>query len=334
MSETPNDGWQPAPAAAGKKYKDDPQWDKKLITELATASLKEQRKARRWSIFFRSLGFIYLGVVLFGGMSAGWFKGDGVADADGFTAVVDLDGVIAADQNASAEAIIDGLNAAFDSEGARAVMLRINSPGGSPVESGRIYDEMRRLREAHPEIPLYAVIGDTCASGGYYVASAADRIFADKASLVGSIGVRMDSFGFTGAMDKLGVERRLITAGENKGLLDPFSPVNEKQVEHLRGMLATVHQQFIHAVKEGRGERLSDDPAIYSGLVWSGENAVELGLIDELASDRQVARDVVGAEKMVNFTPQGDLLTRLSENLGASIASHLRLSESFSGMLR
>lgn len=326
MTDEQKDPWQ----AAGTTPKDttgkSPGWEQKVITDLATASLKEQRKARRWSIFFRSLGFLYLGVVLFGSMSAGLFSGDEGSGPGGHTAVVDLEGMIAADQNASSELIIDGLNAAFDSEGAKAVVLRINSPGGSPVESGRIYDEMMRLREANPDVPLYAVIGDTCASGGYYIAAAAERIYADKASLVGSIGVRMDSFGFTGAMDKLGVERRLITAGDNKGLLDPFSPMREEQADHLRGMLTTVHQQFIDAVVGGRGERLSDDPTIFSGLVWSGEEAVNLGLVDALASDRQVARDIVGAEKIVNYTPKGDLLSRLSNNIGASIAHHLELS--------
>lgn len=332
MTDEQKEAWRAAGTPAEKPTGNKPGWEQKVLEELATAALKEQRKSRRWSIFFRSLGFIYLGVVLFGGMSAGLFSGAS-EEAGGHTAVVDLEGMIAADQSASSALIIEGLNAAFASKSAEAVVLRINSPGGSPVESGRIYDEMMRLREANPDVPLYAVIGDTCASGGYYIAAAAERIYADKASLVGSIGVRMDSFGFTGAMDKLGVERRLITAGNNKGLLDPFSPMNESQADHLRSMLSTVHQQFIDAVKGGRGERLSDDSTIFSGLVWSGEDALALGLVDALASDREVARDVVGADRIVNYTPQGDLLSRISNNIGASVAHHLTLGlQSLNGL--
>ena len=332
MTDEQKEAWRAAGTAAEKPTGNKPGWEQKVLEELATAALKEQRKSRRWSIFFRSLGFIYLGIVLFGGMSAGLFSGES-GESGGHTAVVDLEGMIAADQSASSALIIEGLNAAFDSNSAEAVVLRINSPGGSPVESGRIYDEMIRLREANPDVPLYAVIGDTCASGGYYIAAAAERIYADKASLVGSIGVRMDSFGFTDAMDKLGVERRLITAGDNKGLLDPFSPMNEGQAEHLRSMLSTVHQQFIDAVKGGRGDRLADDSAIFSGLVWSGEDALALGLVDALASDREVARDVVGADNIVNYTPQGDLFSRISNNIGASVAHHLTLGlQSLNGM--
>lgn len=297
----------------------DPDWDKKLITELATASLKEQRKSRRWGIFFKMLGFAYFTVILFGAYSSELFQGDG--ETEDHTAVVDVYGVIAADQPASADVVIKGLRDAFESDTAKAVILRINSPGGSPVQSGVIYDEIIRLREKHSDKPLYATIEDTCASGGYYIASAAEKIFADKASLVGSIGVRMDGFGFVDAIGKLGVERRLLTSGENKALLDPFTPINEGQVEHIKVMMDDIHQQFIDAVKSGRGDRLKDSPEVFSGLIWSGEQAVEMGLVDALGSDRSVARDIVNTKKMVNYTPQEDLLSRLAGKLGASISA-------------
>lgn len=297
----------------------DPDWDKKLITELATASLKEQRKSRRWGIFFKLLGFAYFAVILFGAYSSKLFQIDG--ETQSHTAVVDVYGVIAADQPASADVVIKGLRDAFESETAKAVLLRINSPGGSPVQSGVIYDEIIRLREKYSDTPLYAVIEDTCASGGYYIASAAEKIYADKASLVGSIGVRMDGFGFVDAMEKLGVERRLLTSGENKALLDPFTPLNEGQVEHVKIMMNDIHQQFISAVKSGRGDRLKDSPELFSGLIWSGEQAVEMGLIDALGSDRSVAREIVKAKKMINYTPQEDLLSRLAGKVGASISA-------------
>ncbi len=296
--------------------KSDPDWDKKLITELATAALKEQRKSRRWGLFFRILGFAYLTILLFGVFRENLFSLDD--DSKVHTAVVDVQGVIAKDQQASASNIIKGLQDAFNDEQTQAVLLRINSPGGSPVQSGVIYDEILRLREKYPDTPLYAVIEDTCASGGYYIASAAEKIYADKASLVGSIGVRMDGFGFVEAMQKVGVERRLLTAGENKALLDPFSPLKEGQIEHLATMLDNIHQQFINAVKAGRGDRLESIPELYSGLVWSGEQALELGLIDALSNDRRIARDIVGAKTLVNFTPREDLITRIAGRIGAS----------------
>ena len=299
----------------------DPNWEKKLISDLAMASLKEQRKSRRWGIFFRLLGFAYLTVVLVSAFRDDIF--DTEISSGGHTALVDVYGIIASDQSANAQDIVSGLQDAFEDADTRAVLLRVNSPGGSPVQSGVIYDEILRLREAYPETPLYAVIEDTCASGGYYIASAAEKIFADKASLVGSIGVRMDGFGFVEAMDKMGIERRLLTAGDNKALLDPFSPSNDNQVAHINSMLENIHSQFIDAVKEGRGDRLSDSTEIFSGLVWSGEQALELGLVDELANQRTIARDIVKAETMVNFTPQEDLLTRLAGRVGAGASAAL-----------
>ncbi|MEN9423778.1 MAG: hypothetical protein RL122_1161, partial [Pseudomonadota bacterium] len=219
---------------------------------------------------------------------------------------------------ASGDLIIPALKEAFEHEKTKGVILRINSPGGSPVQSGIINDEIRRLKAAHKEIPVYAVVSDLCASGGYYIAVAADKIYADKASIVGSIGVRMDNFGAVGLMEKLGVERRLYTAGANKGMLDPFLPENATQVAHVNNMLNTTHQQFINVVKEGRGERLQNNPDIFSGLFWTGEDAIKLGLIDGLGSDAYVARELIKAEEMVNFTTEKDLLQRLSERVETS----------------
>ncbi len=300
-------------------------WERKLVSELATSAIREQRRARRWGIFFKLLGFAYITLVLFTFLRDKYeFLNVDVVKTKEHTAVVDLYGVIASDERANADNVIKGLKHAFKDKHTKAVLLRINSPGGSPVQSGIIYDEMIRLQKKYSEIPLYAVIEDTCASGGYYIASAADKIFADKASLVGSIGVRMDGFGFVEAMQKVGVERRLLTAGENKALLDPFSPSKDGQIEHLSVMLDTIHQQFIDAVKTGRGDRLKQDAELYSGLVWSGEQAVVLGLVDALKSERNIARDIVGAEKRVNFTPEEDLLDRFSERLGASFTAMIK----------
>ncbi len=310
----------------------DPNWDKKLISELATASLKEQRKSRRWGIFFKVLTFVYVTVVLYGAFHDDLFESD--ISKKPHTAVVDVYGLIASDQPANVSTIIEGLEAAFEDENSKAVLLRINSPGGSPVQAGVIYDEIIRLRDQYPHTPLYAVIEDTCASGGYYIASAAEKIFADKASLVGSIGVRMDSFGFVEAMEKIGVERRLLTAGENKALLDPFSPLSDQQVSHIATMLENIHTQFIEAVKKGRGDRLSDRPGLFSGLVWSGEQAMEIGLVDELANERTIARDIVKAERIVNFTPEEDLLNRLAGRLGAGVGQSLAVFFSQSLNLR
>lgn len=299
----------------------EPDWERKLITDLASAGLKEQRRARRWGIFFRMLAFAYVTVVLFTMLrdEFDFLKFESINEDH--TAVVDLYGVIANNQKASAKNVVTGLKNAFEDEHTKAVLLRINSPGGSPVQSGIIFDEIIRLREKYKDIPLYAVIEDTCASGGYYIASAAEEIFADKASLVGSIGVRMDGFGFVDAMQKVGVERRLLTAGENKALLDPFSPFKENQKQHLSDMLDTIHQQFITAVKTGRGDRLKSDADLYSGLVWSGEQALTLGLVDALKSERDIARDIVGAETRMNFTPREGLLDRVAGQLGAGMQS-------------
>ncbi|HQT00176.1 MAG: S49 family peptidase [Hydrogenophilales bacterium 16-64-46] len=298
----------------------DPNWERQVLEKLAMSAIQEQRRTRHWGILFKTLGFLYLFVVLF--LAAGWFGGDSVSIPREHTALVDLQGVIASEE-ASADAIIASLQGAFEDEKTKGVILRINSPGGSPVQAGQIYDEIKRLRKLHPKTPLYAVVDDICASGGYYVAAGADRIFVDKASIVGSIGVLMDGFGFTQTMEKLGVERRLLTAGENKGFLDPFSPVDPTQQAFAKQMLEEIHGQFIGVVREGRGKRLKETPEMFSGLVWSGEKSIELGLADALGSVDSVARDVIKAEDIVDYTQQESFAERLAGRLGAAMASAL-----------
>lgn len=286
-------------------------WERSLLKDLAFASLREQRRARSWGIFFKSLAFLYLFILLFVGL--GWIDDGKVRIADKHTALIDLKGVIAADNINGADKINASLQSAFRDKNTKGIVLRINSPGGSPVQAGYINDEIKRLRAKYPEIPLYAVIGDICASGGYYVAAAADKIFVDKASLVGSIGVLMDGFGFTGTLEKLGVERRLLTAGENKGFLDPFTPLDPVQKNHATNLLNEIHEQFIRVVQQGRGERLKDTPEIFSGIVWTGEKSIDLGLADEMGSAEFVAREIIKAETLVDYTPRegyADLFAR------------------------
>ena len=293
-------------------------WEREVVTELAESSLREQRRARRWGIFFKSLTFAYIAAIIF--MYADTDMSH-VHLNERHTALVELNGVISDKDEANADSVVTALREAFDNENSAGVILRINSPGGSPVQSGYIYDEMRRLREKHPDTPLYSVVTDVCASGGYYIASAADKIYADKASIVGSIGVRMDNFGFVEAIDKLGVERRTLTAGENKALLDPFLPENEKAKAHMQTMLDEIHQQFIDSVKKGRGDRLDTTvEGIFSGLIWTGEAAVNIGLVDELGSSSHVAREVIGEETIVNYTVKQDIFERFAERLGSSVA--------------
>jgi protease-4 len=243
-------------------------WERDVIARLASEALAEQKRSRRWGIVFKSLTFAYLFVLLF--IALGWLGQSEVIQSGDHTAVVDLNGVIASDSQANSDDINAGLKDAFEAEGTKAVVLRINSPGGSPVQAAAINDEIRRLRGLHPEIPLYAVVEDMCASGGYYVAVAADKIFVAKASMVGSIGVLMNGFGFTGTMEKLGVERRLLTAGKNKGFMDPFSPLEARQRTYALNMLKDIHSQFIEAVRQGRGDRLKENDETFSGLVWTG----------------------------------------------------------------
>ena len=295
-------------------------WERAVLEKVALAAVTEQRRARRWGIFFKFLIFAYLFIVLI--IAMGWMgKKDGTHDKH--TALVELNGVIAPGSPASADAIMQGLSDAFKDKRTQGVILRINSPGGSPVQSGYINDEIKRLRAKYPEIPLYAVVEDVCASGGYYVAVAADRIYVNKASMIGSIGVLMNGFGFTGTMEKLGVERRLLAAGENKGFLDPFSPLPDTQKEYAQKMLGEIHDQFIDVVRKGRGKRLKETPDMFSGLVWVGQKSIELGLADAIGSMEQVARDVVKAEDIVDFTPRENVAERFAKRFGAATAESL-----------
>jgi protease-4 len=317
---------QAAPAARRRVAGD---WERDLLARLAFAAITEQRRARRWNTLFK-LGVLgYLVALLLISVPEDWLS---LAGDSRHTALVELEGVIAPESDASADRIITGLRAAFDDEGTAGVILRINSPGGSPVQAGYINDEIRRLREKHPAIPLYAVVTDVCASGGYYVAVAADRIYADKASIVGSIGVLMNGFGFVEAMQSLGVERRLLTAGQAKALLDPFSPLRDDEVAHVRTMLDTIHAQFIDVVRKGRGERLRADEKVFSGLIWTGAQSLELGLVDELGSAGYVAREVIGVEDVVDFTPGRSLLDRVARHVGTAIGETLAVQVGLGGL--
>lgn len=304
----------------------DENWERSVLEELSRESLMERRRARRWGILWRSLTFLLLFVVLSAVLVA--IATRERVCVDKCTALVEVRGELDATGRASAERVISGLQAAFKSSGAKGVVVRINSPGGSPVQAGQIYGEMRRLRALYPNTPLYAVVDEIAASGGYYVASAADKIYVDKASIVGSIGAIMEGFGFTGAMEKLGIERRVVTAGESKSFFDPFLPLDPKQREYVQGMLDDIHQQFIAAVKDGRGARLKDEPAMFTGLVWNGNRAIELGLADGLGNLDYVAREVVKAEEIVDFTPEDNFAERVARRfgavLGAEVAGRLR----------
>ena len=299
----------------------DPHWERAALERIALASLQEQRRSRRWGIFFKLLGFIYLFALLF--VALGWLgKRDGVSPAR-HTALVEINGLIAAEHPGAADNITAGLQEAFKDKATQGVVLRINSPGGSPVQAAQINGEIRRLREKYPNTPLYTVVEDICASGGYYVAVAADKIFVNESSIVGSIGVLMDGFGFTGLMEKLGVERRLLAAGENKGFLDPFSPIRDSQVEYAETMLEEIHKQFITVVRQGRGERLKETPELFSGLLWVGTRSVELGLADGLGGVDYVARELIKAENIVDFTPRENIAERVARRFGAAMAETL-----------
>ncbi|ALK29762.1 S49 family peptidase [Burkholderia plantarii] len=294
----------------------EPGWERAALERIAMAAIIEQRRARRWRIAFRFLWLILLVAIVFAVFD---FSGDGKLSSSRHTALVTIDGEIAAGTNANADDINSALDDAFDDSGTVGVVLRINSPGGSPVQAGIVYDEIRRLRKKYPSKPLYVVVSDMCASGGYYIAAAADKIYVNKASIVGSIGVLMDGFGFTGLMDKLGVERRLHTSGENKGFFDPFSPETPKMNEHAQAMLDEIHAQFIQAVKDGRGKRLHDSPDLFSGLFWTGAKSVELGLADGFGTTDSVARDVLKAPDIVDYTVKESLSNRVARRFGAAI---------------
>ncbi len=309
-------------AATPQAGREDPSWERQTIEKLAFAALKEQKSSRRWGIFFKLLTFAYITLFVVALLDFP-FPGKRMATAVKHTALVELRGVIEAGGNNSADHITSALSNAFKDEHSAGVILRINSPGGSPVQSGIVYDEIKRLRAKYPDKPLHVVIEDLCASGGYYIASSADKIFVDKASLLGSIGVLMDGFGFTGTMEKLGVERRVYTAGENKAFMDPFSPTNDKHREFTQAMLGEIHQQFIDVVKKGRGKRLKETPDTFSGLLWTGAKSVEMGLADALGTVDSVARDVIKAEVIIDYTEKENVAERLAKRFGATMAGVL-----------
>lgn len=296
-----------------------PGWEKAVLEKLAFAALDEQKRTRRWGVFFKFLTFAYLAVAL-GMFIYPRFESEIATDKE-HVAVIDVLGMIVDGDATNADVIIEGLRDAVKDKNTKGIILNINSPGGSAVQSAYVYEEIRRQKAKHPDLPIYSVVGDMCASGGYYIASASDRIYVSRASLIGSIGVIMNGFGFSDVLQKLGVERRLLTAGEHKAMLDPFSPVNEQEEKHMQSLLDQVHQQFITAVKQGRGDRLKEVPEMFSGLVWTGEEGVKLGLADDFGSVDSVARDVIGTETKINFTPQERLLDRLAGKLGASFAA-------------
>lgn len=292
-------------------------WERDMLEKLAFASLKEQRRARRWRIFFLFLFASYIAFITWKAMGG---SVSGPSKVEEHTAFVRVHGTIVEGQDASARYLVPALRKAFEAEDAKAVVLAINSPGGSPVQAGIIHDEILRLKEKHKK-SIYAVISDIGASGGYYVAVAADRIYVDKASIVGSIGVLMNGFGFTETMEKLGVERRLLSAGDHKGFLDPFSPENQDDVLHAKKMLRQIHQQFIAVVRAGRGSRLKETPDMFSGLVWTGEEAIALGLADQLGSMYAVARDVVQHERLVDYSPHKSWVDKVAARLGVSVGA-------------
>ncbi len=294
---------------------DAPGWERATLEQLAMAAIVEQRLARRWRNGIRLAWLLFLVALVWFGMDRGGASAD---TSMPHTAMVKIQGEIASGSEASAELIVAAMRSAFEDKAAQAVVLLINSPGGSPVQAGIINDEIHRLKALHKK-PIYAVVEETCASAAYYIAAGADKIYVDKASVVGSIGVLMDGFGFTGLMDKLGVERRLMTAGENKGFMDPFSPQSDKQRAFAQNMLDQIHQQFIGVVKAGRGNRLKETPEMFSGLFWTGQQAIELGLADQLGNIDYVAREVVKAEEVVDYTRKDNVAERLVKRFGASI---------------
>lgn len=294
-------------------------WQQQTIEKLALSSLKEQQTARRWSTFFKGLTFACLFLLLILGLGLLGDKGT----SSPHTALIEINGVIEAGGDVNADSVISSLSDAYKNTGTKGIILRFNTPGGSPVQSGIINDEIMRQKKLHPKIPVYGVVEDICASGGYYIAAATDKIFVDKGSIVGSIGVLMDGYGFTEAMKKVGIERRLLTAGDNKAMLDPFSPVTEKHKALAQAMLNEIHEQFKTVVRNGRGSRLKETPETFSGLFWSGEQSIKLGLADALGSSDYVAREVIKQEEIVDYTYQETVVDRFAKRLGASLAKSM-----------
>ena len=298
-------------------------WEREALEKIALSALSEQKIARRWNIFFKSLTFLFIFSLLFMGFGAERASRGGSGN---HTALIELNGVIGEKDEVNAKDFFESIRRAYESSGTKGIILKINSPGGSPVQAGMINDEIKRQKLLHPKIPVYAVVEDICASGGYYIAVATDEIYVDKASIVGSIGVLMDGFGFIDTMKKVGIERRLITAGSNKAMLDPFSPVNPKQQTFVKTMLNEVHQQFISVVKEGRGSRLKESPEMFSGLFWNGESAVKLGLADGIGNYDFVAREIIKAEDVVDFTTYESFPDRFARKFGASLGVSINQS--------
>ncbi len=296
-------------------------WEREVLEKLAMETLTERRRSRRWSVFFRFLFFTYL-VVVTASLFKSWPQVNPMEEGK-ITAMVGVKGMILQDSPTSAEVLIKGLEQAAANERTQGIMLQMNSPGGSPVQAASVYAAIRRIKKEKPELPIIAVVGDMCASGCYYIAAAADKIYVSPASIVGSIGVIMSTFRFVDAMHKPGVQRRLLTAGKHKAIMDPFSPVKPDEKAHLQGLLNEVHQQFIAAIKQGRGDRLKNDPDLFSGLVWTGSQSLQLGLADGIGDAHSVARDVIGAEHIVDFTPKEEVWKRLARKFGASVGEGL-----------
>ncbi|WP_290652265.1 S49 family peptidase [Aquisalimonas sp.] len=299
----------------------DDRWEREALRELALEGIRERRRGRRWGIFFKALFFGYLVLVL--ALALGWLPGTTETTARPHAAMVEVDGVILPGGENDAETINRALRRAFSGEQSRGVILEVNSPGGSPVQANRINQEIRRLKEEYPDTPLYVVAGDMFTSGAYYLAVSADAIYVDPATMVGSIGVMMNGFGFHEAMERLGIERRLHTAGESKAFMDPFSEERPEDVERLQRLLDSIHEQFIEAVREGRGDKLTDDDTIFSGEVWTGPESIELGLVDDIGSVQHVVRDVIGVEHMRDYTIRPNLLERFGRGIGVAIGETL-----------
>jgi protease-4 len=292
-------------------------WEREVIEKLALAAITEQTRARRWGVFFKGLMFLYLLAVFGVAMYPKFSENIGGTGKD-HTAIVNVVGTIAEGKDANADSIIESLRNAVKDEHTKGIILHANSPGGSPVQSSYVYEEIKKIKKDHPNLPIYAVVSDICASGCYFIVSASDKIFVNPSSLVGSIGVIMDGFGFVDGMQKLGVERRLFTAGAHKAMLDPFSPSKEDETRYIQNLINQVHQQFIGAVKAGRGDRLKETPELFSGLVWTGEEGIKQGIVDAVGNQDYVAKELIGAEKLVDFSQQEHLLDKIAGKLGAS----------------
>ncbi len=297
-------------------------WEREVLEKIALSAITEQTRARRWGVFFKSLTFLYLAILMGVALYPDVKKEMGTGGKD-HTAVIDIVGVIAESEDVNADSVIKSLRSAVKDKNTKGIILHANSPGGSPVQSAYIYQEIRNIKKEHPKLPIYAVVSDICASGCYYIAAASDKIFVSPASLIGSIGVLMDGFGFVDTMKNLGIERRLLTAGTHKALLDPFSPPKADETAYMQGLINQVHQQFITAIKDGRGNRLKETPDMFSGLVWTGEEGIKLGIADAYGNDRSVAKDLIGADKLVDFTESEQFFDKVMGKMGSSFGHAL-----------